>query len=178
MKTFVLHVFCAAIVRRFETICVNLQLQNHNGSVAQLNRASDSGSEGRGFESHRNHQGGAVVSTAPILLQAFKLSSSKTWSRKSSEGRGFESHRNHQGVQLSQLHLFYQEGMASLPYPRSLSLSSLCCTFLYTHAALIHPFLLFVSTDADVRIDRRRCPYRPTQMPASTDADLRSDRRG
>ena len=34
MKTFVLHVFCTAIVRRFETICVNLQLQNHNGSVA------------------------------------------------------------------------------------------------------------------------------------------------
>jgi hypothetical protein len=27
------------------------------------------------------------------------------------------------------------------------------------------------STDADVRIDRRRCPYRPTQMSASTDAD-------
>ena len=34
MKTFALHVFCAAIVRRFETICVNLQLQNRNGSVA------------------------------------------------------------------------------------------------------------------------------------------------
>ena len=34
MKTFVLHVFCAAIVRRFETICVNLQLQNRIGSVA------------------------------------------------------------------------------------------------------------------------------------------------
>ena len=68
MKTFVLHVFCAAIVRRFETICVNLQLQNRNGSVAQLNRASDSGSEGRGFESHRNHPGGAVVSTAPFFV--------------------------------------------------------------------------------------------------------------
>ena len=27
MKTFVLHVFCAAIVRRFETICVILQLE-------------------------------------------------------------------------------------------------------------------------------------------------------
>ncbi|WP_418288830.1 hypothetical protein [Leyella stercorea] len=27
------------------------------------------------------------------------------------------------------------------------------------------------STGADVRIDRRRCPYRPTQMSASTDAD-------
>ncbi|WP_418937327.1 hypothetical protein [Leyella stercorea] len=28
-----------------------------------------------------------------------------------------------------------------------------------------------VTTDADVRIDRRGCPYRPTQMSASTDAD-------
>ena len=34
MKTFVLHVFCTAIVRRFETICVNLHLKNRNGSVA------------------------------------------------------------------------------------------------------------------------------------------------
>ncbi|WP_278888733.1 hypothetical protein [Leyella stercorea] len=42
---------------------------------------------------------------------------------------------------------------------------------------MIHPFLLFASTDADVRIDRRRCPYRPTQMSASTGADVRIDRR-
>ena len=70
MKTFVLHVFCAAIVRRFETICVNLQLQNHNGSVAQLNRASDSGSEGRGFESHRNHQG---VQLSQLHLFCYRL---------------------------------------------------------------------------------------------------------
>ncbi|WP_303112169.1 hypothetical protein [Leyella stercorea] len=28
-----------------------------------------------------------------------------------------------------------------------------------------------------IRIDRRRCPYRPTQMSASTDADVRIDRR-
>ncbi|WP_444302369.1 hypothetical protein [Leyella stercorea] len=42
---------------------------------------------------------------------------------------------------------------------------------------MIHPFLLFVSTDADARIDRRRCPYRPTQMLVSTDADVRIDRR-
>ena len=62
-------------------------------------------------------------------------------------------------------------GYGILPYPRSLSLSSLNCTFLYTHAALIHPLLLSVSTDADVRIDRRRCPHRPTQMSASTDAN-------
>ncbi|WP_278813960.1 hypothetical protein [Leyella stercorea] len=28
-----------------------------------------------------------------------------------------------------------------------------------------------------IRVDRRRCPYRPTQMSASTDADVRIDRR-
>ena len=67
--------------------------------------------------------------------------------------------------------------MASLPYPRSLSFSSLCCTFLYTHAALIHPLLLSASTDADVRTDRRRRPHRPTQMSAPTGADVRIDRR-
>uniref|UniRef100_UPI003FF0B07D hypothetical protein n=1 Tax=Leyella stercorea TaxID=363265 RepID=UPI003FF0B07D len=33
------------------------------------------------------------------------------------------------------------------------------------------PTQMSVSTDADVRIDRRRCPHRPTQMSASTDAD-------
>ncbi|WP_417090380.1 hypothetical protein [Leyella stercorea] len=42
---------------------------------------------------------------------------------------------------------------------------------------MIHPLLLSVSTDADVRIDRRRCPHRPTQMSASTGADVRIDRR-
>ncbi|WP_418288636.1 hypothetical protein [Leyella stercorea] len=33
------------------------------------------------------------------------------------------------------------------------------------------------STDADVRNDRRRHPYRPTQTSVSTDADVRNDRR-
>ncbi|WP_302351511.1 hypothetical protein [Leyella stercorea] len=33
------------------------------------------------------------------------------------------------------------------------------------------------STDADIRIDRRRHPHRPTQTCASTDADIRTDRR-
>ncbi|WP_302292810.1 hypothetical protein [Leyella stercorea] len=28
-----------------------------------------------------------------------------------------------------------------------------------------------------IRIDRRRCPHRPTQMSASTGADVRIDRR-
>ena len=40
------------------------------------------------------------------------------------------------------------------------------------------PTQMSVSTDADVRIDRRRRPYRPTQTSVSTDADVRIDRRG
>ena len=36
----------------------------------------------------------------------------------------------------------------------------------------------FVSTDADIRTDRRRHPHRPTQTSAPTDADIRTDRRG
>ena len=35
----------------------------------------------------------------------------------------------------------------------------------------------FVSTDADIRTDRRRHPHRPTQTSVSTDADIRIDRR-
>ncbi|WP_278887952.1 hypothetical protein [Leyella stercorea] len=33
------------------------------------------------------------------------------------------------------------------------------------------------STDADIRIDRRRHPHRPAQTSASTGADVRIDRR-
>ena len=40
------------------------------------------------------------------------------------------------------------------------------------------PTQMLVSTDADVRIDRRRCPHRPAQTSASTGADVRIDRRG
>ncbi len=42
-------------------------------------------------------------------------------------------------------------------------------------------FVLCVSsapTDADIRTDRRRHPYRPTQTSAPTDADICIDRRG
>ncbi|WP_302824172.1 hypothetical protein [Leyella stercorea] len=39
-------------------------------------------------------------------------------------------------------------------------------------------FFQSASTDADVRTDRRRRPYRPTQTSAPTDADVRIDRRG
>ncbi|WP_278908676.1 hypothetical protein [Leyella stercorea] len=34
------------------------------------------------------------------------------------------------------------------------------------------------TTDADIRIDRRGHPQRPTQTSATTDADARNDRRG
>ena len=33
------------------------------------------------------------------------------------------------------------------------------------------------STDADIRIDRRRHPHRPAQTSAPTGADIRTDRR-
>ena len=42
-------------------------------------------------------------------------------------------------------------------------------------------FVLCVSsapTDADIRIDRRRHPHRPTQTSVSTDADIRTNRCG
>ena len=102
MKTFAFHVFCAAIVRRFETICVNLQLQNRNGSVAQLNRASDSGSEGRGFESHRNHQGVQLSQLHLFYFGAERLGREKVLKVVGLNPTGITK-----GVQLSQLHLFY-----------------------------------------------------------------------
>ena len=37
-----------------------------NGSVAQLNRASDYGSEGCGFESRRNHKGQKVIDSERV----------------------------------------------------------------------------------------------------------------
>ena len=37
---------------------------------------------------------------------------------------------------------------------------------------------MLVTTDADARIDRRGCSYRPTRMHVTTDADARIDRRG
>ena len=40
----------------FQKKYVNLQPLNEDGRVAQLNRASDYGSEGCGFESRRDHQ--------------------------------------------------------------------------------------------------------------------------
>ena len=39
----------------FENKVIPLHSQLRNGSVAQLNRASDYGSEGSGFESQRSH---------------------------------------------------------------------------------------------------------------------------
>ena len=78
--------------------------------------------------------------------------------------------------------------MASMPYPRT-PLSH-ACTSLSSASRSSFPFspLLFSSsyslllssapTDADARIDRRRCSYRPTQTSAPTDADACIDRRG
>ena len=40
------------------------------------------------------------------------------------------------------------------------------------------PTQMLVSTDADIRTDRRRHPHRPTRTSVSTDADIRIDRRG
>ncbi|WP_456084774.1 hypothetical protein [Leyella stercorea] len=50
--------------------------------------------------------------------------------------------------------------------------------FLYRYRDTHRPAQTSASTDADIRIDRRRCPYRPTQMSASTGADVCIDRRG
>ena len=38
------------------------------GSVAELNRASDSGSEGRGFESHPGHKKSLVIIRFPRIF--------------------------------------------------------------------------------------------------------------
>ena len=48
-------------VRKFAP--VNLKKALTFGSVAQLNRASDYGSEGLGFESLRNHERDCISST-------------------------------------------------------------------------------------------------------------------
>ena len=93
--------------------------------------------------------------------------------------------------------------MASLPYPRTPlsprlypSFPTLAPLFLPLHALLFlfhpisfplhtpyfchphRPTQMLVSTDADIRTDRRRHPHRPTQTSAPTDADARIDRRG
>ena len=85
--------------------------------------------------------------------------------------------------------------MASLPYPRT-PLSHACplfphaCTSLSSASRSSFPFsphlfsssysllLSSASTDADARIDRRGCSYRPARMLVATDADARIDRRG
>ena len=60
-----------------------------NGFVAQLNRASDYGSEGSGFESQRSHF---------LLKVSYDYGSVAQLNRASdygSEGSGFESQRSH-----------------------------------------------------------------------------------
>ena len=71
--------------------------------------------------------------------------------------------------------------MASLSYPRTplsprLPLSFFRFTLFFS---LFTPSLfLFILPTFVIRIDRRRCSYRPTQTSAPTDADIRTDRRG
>ena len=71
--------------------------------------------------------------------------------------------------------------MASLPYPRTplsprLHLSFFRFTLFFP---LFTPsFFLFILPTFVIRIGRRGCSYRPTQMLVSTDADARIDRRG
>ena len=60
-----------------------------NGSVAQLNRASDYGSEGSGFESQRSHFFSIVISKFGSVAQLNRASD------YGSEGSGFESQRSH-----------------------------------------------------------------------------------
>ena len=62
-----------------------------HGSVAQLNRASDYGSEGCGFESRRNH----FFSFAVVQWNVGSVAQLNRASDYGSEGCGFESRRNH-----------------------------------------------------------------------------------
>ena len=117
MQSFVLHIFCNLIVRQFKTICVNLHLQNRNGSVAQLNRASDSGSEGRGFESHRNHQGGAAFRGCTFFI----FRAERPGREKALKVVGLNPTGITRGCSCLNCTFLYQEGMASC----------------HTHAALV-----------------------------------------
>ncbi len=58
-KKFITKVFCKKTTKEFgqfgKTLYLCSRLIGKVGSVAQLNRASDYGSEGCGFESRRNH---------------------------------------------------------------------------------------------------------------------------
>ena len=85
--------------------------------------------------------------------------------------------------------------MASLPYPRTPLFPRLHPSFprLPTLSPRLHlsffrftlffplftpSLFLFILPTFVIRIDRRRCSYRPTQTSAPTDADARIDRRG
>ena len=77
--------------------------------------------------------------------------------------------------------------MASLPYPRTpLSpglhpsfprLPPLSSASRSSFPSFTPSLFLFILPTFVIRIDRRRCSYRPTQTSASTDADIRTDRR-
>ena len=61
-----------ANILKFRRFLLTLQQVKSNGPVAQLNRASDSGSECRGFESHRGHTTKGVCQNSHPLLKYHK----------------------------------------------------------------------------------------------------------
>ena len=70
--------------------------------------------------------------------------------------------------------------MASLPYPRnplSPRLHPSFFRFTLFLSLFIPSLFFFILPTFVIRIDRRRCSYRPTRMLVSTDADARIDRR-
>ena len=77
--------------------------QNGNGSVAQLNRASDYGSEGCGFESRRNH----FFKVCKRSTEQGSVAQLNRASDYGSEGCGFESRRNHEKREVFLIPLFF-----------------------------------------------------------------------
>ena len=78
-------------------ICINFAVAIEKGSVAQLNRASDYGSEGYRFESCRDHK----YTDGPVaqMNRAFDYGS---------KGYRFESCRGHKEVLFMAPFLFFQ----------------------------------------------------------------------
>ena len=89
---------------------VPLQRKRKNGLVAQLNRASDYGSEGYRFESCRDHKGHVfstkALSIAKINLRGLVAQLNRA-SDYGSEGYRFESCRDHKNSSLSDLSFLF-----------------------------------------------------------------------
>ena len=88
---------------------VPLQRKRKNGLVAQLNRASDYGSEGYRFESCRDHKGRVfstkALSIAKINLRGLVAQLNRA-SDYGSEGYRFESCRDHKKLKSTRLEFF------------------------------------------------------------------------